>query len=172
MSTPLWIDLLGPVSTLAGIVVAFLFGRVQGRTQTRYVKAAEILTELRRLVLEIEMHALQIPKETTEEDKAVLLEAMFEEQVALMRHLETHALWLPRPVRDRVDSVLREFTRTADSQRPDDVGENFDAEDLDTRLRSLFVELAVETERLLGTGPPWWKPWLLTRKGRLRRYTP
>jgi len=32
--------------------------------------------------------------------------------------------------------------------------EDFDAEERDARLRSLIIELSVETEQLLGTGPP------------------
>ena len=38
------------------------------------------------------------------------------------------------------------------------------------QLHALVVELAVETERLLGTGPPWWKAWLLTRSGQRKHY--
>lgn len=164
MITPVWIYLLGPAATLVGIVVAFLLGRVQGRSQTRYVKSAEILTELRRIVLEIEMYLVHYPEEP-DEGKVILGEKIKDHELELVRYLQTYALWLPRPTRDKVDAVLREFMRAYTD------ADSLDAKELTERLRALMSELAVETERLLGTGPPWWKPWLLTHSGRLKRYS-
>lgn len=164
METPLWVSLLSPIVTLVGIVIAFLLGRVQGRAQTRYVKAAEVLIELRRIVLETKMYVVQRPEEDAE-GKAILNKKIEEHEAELVRHVETHALWLPRPVRDRIVDIAREFGRAYEET------ETPDTQELTTTLHTLIAELTVEIERLLGTGPPWWKPWLLTRKGRLKRYT-
>jgi hypothetical protein len=90
--TPIWVDLLSPVVPLVGIVIAFLFGQVQGRSQARYVRTAEILIELRRHMLEIEACATSLPAfEHSEEGLAEILEEMFKHQAELVRYVETNA---------------------------------------------------------------------------------
>jgi hypothetical protein len=175
--TPVWLGVLNPMVTLVGVVIAFLFGQVQGRSQARYVRSAEVLIELRRLVLEIEACATSLPEfEHSEEGSAKILEEMFKREAELVRYVETHELWLSRPVRDKVGSVMaqvilfanrgvpRERLGLPEPQKPLRLPEPLEAEAaelaLEEQLHSLVIELAVETERLLEQFSKRMVPWL------------
>jgi hypothetical protein len=51
--TSLSVYSLTPIATLYGVLVGFFLTKVQGRSQTRYVKSAEYITKLRRFLLNV-----------------------------------------------------------------------------------------------------------------------
>ncbi len=66
MSSPL-LYLVGPLATLIAVVLAYALGRRQGRSQTRFNKSAEIVTDLRRQILSLKWHYRRWVKDPSDE---------------------------------------------------------------------------------------------------------
>jgi hypothetical protein len=69
--TSLWVYFLSPVAILCAVVFTYLLGRVQGRAQTRYLKSAEHITELRKLLLDVRWAFEVLPDFEEESDEEI-----------------------------------------------------------------------------------------------------
>ncbi len=110
---PLWISVLNPVVTLIVAVLAFYLGSEQGREQTRYVKRAEVVNELRARIFDIKanMGSLVPLKDTPGRES--LSEKLTKNVYDLTFYRRKEGLWLPPEIESTVDEILDELTGVA-----------------------------------------------------------
>ena len=106
--TSLWVYFLSPVATLCGVVVGFFLAKVQGRSQTRYVKSAEYITRLRKLLLDVRWAFQVLPEYEHESDDEIGETAALvgERVMKLVSYYETYVPWLPQRTRDSLEQGL------------------------------------------------------------------
>jgi hypothetical protein len=160
------VSLLSPVATIVGVVAAFFFGRLQGRIQSRYTKSAEIVTELRRCVLEIQSELEALANAASSPERPKKANSIVNKVSSFGFYYETHEPWLTRKLRDKATPIVHElYAQTYGLLR--DEGPQDAASTLqfvanlrrikNSNLQQLLDDFTEETERLLGTAPPWWR---------------
>lgn len=156
--------MLSPLATIVGVVAAFFFGRLQGRSQSRYTKSAEIVTELRRCVLKIQSELEALPDSASSPERPQKSTALVKMVSNFGFYYETHEPWLTRGLRDKAAPIVQElYGQTHNLVR--DEGPQDAASTLqfvgnlrlidNAKLQQLLDDFTEETERLLGTAPPW-----------------
>ena len=167
--TSLWVYFLSPVAILGAVVFTFLLGRIQGRAQTRYIKSAEYITQLRKLLLELRWNFEVLPEfeQETDDEIAVTAEVLGERVIKLVKYYETYKPWLPRRTKDRLEPglILTIYEMGLPLMREEDEPpvsrEEFikllaPLKDID--FVGLADKLDKEVEHLVGT-LPWWQRW-------------
>jgi hypothetical protein len=105
---PLWVYFMAPGATLTGVILGFWLSGVQGRSQARYAKTAEYLTELREHLLEIRWSLDVLPQfehEITDEVEGVS-EILADKVIEMLNYYEAHKPWFPCHTRDRLEPGL------------------------------------------------------------------
>jgi hypothetical protein len=162
--TSLWVYFLSPVATLCGVVVGFFLAKVQGRSQTRYVKSAEYITRLRKLLLDVRWAFEVLPEYEHESDDEIGETAALvgERVMKLVSFYETYVPWLPQRTRDSLEQGLiltvfelgLPFIREEDEPLMSREKFNRLLEQLkNTNFVALADELDNEVEHLVGTLP-------------------
>jgi hypothetical protein len=162
--TSLWVYFLSPVATLCGVVVGFFLAKVQGRSQTRYVKSAEYITRLRKLLLDVRWAFEVLPEYEHESDDEIGETAALvgERVMKLVSFYETYVPWLPQRTRDSLEQGLiltvfelgLPFVREEDEPLMSREKFNRLLEQLkNTNFVALADELDNEVEHLVGTLP-------------------
>lgn len=75
MSSP-FLYLVGPLATLIAVVLAYALGRMQDRSQTRFNKSTEIVTDLRRQILSLKWHYRSWGKDPSDETSFEVMRAL------------------------------------------------------------------------------------------------
>ncbi len=75
MSSPL-LYLIGPFATLIAVVLAYALGRAQGRSQTRFDKSAEMVTDLRGQILSLKWYYRRWVKDPSDETSFEVMRAL------------------------------------------------------------------------------------------------
>jgi len=165
--TSLWVYFLSPAATLVGVVVGFFLAGVQGRSQARYIKSAEYITRLRKLLLDVQGAFDVLPEYEKESDEeiagtaAILGECVLE----LRDYYDTYKPWLPKRTRDSLEPglilVLYEMGLhlIREEDEPPVSREEFNKlldQLTNTDFEGLADELDKEVEHLIGTRS-WWQ---------------
>jgi len=102
------VSFLSPVAILAAVVFTYLLGRVQGRAQTRYIKSAEYLTQVRKLLLDLRWAFETLPEFVQENDDEIAEAAddIGRRWMRLVSYYETYEPWLPRRTTDSLEPGL------------------------------------------------------------------
>ncbi|MBA4115967.1 MAG: hypothetical protein H0X71_05920 [Rubrobacter sp.] len=110
---PVWVSVLNPVVTLIVAVLAFYLGKEQGREQTRFVKRAEVMNELRARIFDVRNNMGSLASLQQSPGRESLSESLTAKVYDLVFYRRKEGLWLPPEVEGTVDEILDTFTDVA-----------------------------------------------------------
>lgn len=110
---PVWVSVLNPVVTLIVAVLAFYLGKEQGREQTRFVKRAEVMNELRARIFGVRNNMGSLASLQQSPGRESLSESLTAKVYDLVFYRRKEGLWLPPEVEGTVDEILDTFTDVA-----------------------------------------------------------
>jgi hypothetical protein len=155
--------LVSPLATLIAVVLAYIFGRSQGRSQTRYEKSGEIVTDLRRRILSLKWHYRRWVNEPSDETSHEVVGVLYE----LVRAYEEGMPWLEPHTIEKLQPLISAMryeglyhygilkTAGEEVQRIRDEATAGLRKWVENDLDPLVDDLESEVRRLIGTKRVW-----------------